>query len=239
MTDSAFNSAKEILAHTHLAQPCTLNSSNNESIPASGMFIPCQINSNAALPLIKAAIQRVHREASLVAMLNPAGVVLSFPPQYSALPTQQIMLNIRQLERDVSRCIHQQSDGSYHITREASISPLDLCALVEALATDYYQRENHRFRSEGKDWRAIPKFDATTHFVLPKGEVFTDESGLRHRKLNSRQALDYAIQCKEQGKTAYEPGALLDHVTLGPVAAHEVFSRLGLLPPGERRFEIN
>lgn len=239
MTDSAFSSAKEILANASHAQPCQITVNGDERDTCNGMFIPCDIDQSTATPLLQAAMSRVHPEAKLITVTNHPGVFVCFPPQYTTLPIQQIAMQLRALERDVADCIRRQDDGAYIIARDPKTHPLDLHELLDAIAGQYYRQEFHRLRQHGKPAEDIEKFDAAPYYLTPKGEVFVDEDGIRYTKLDGRQVREFVRHLKEQGKTTYEPAALLDHVTLGPVSAHEVFSRLGLLPPGERRFEIN
>lgn len=240
MKHSAFNNAKDILAHASHAQPCIVSSTRSDPVPSQGMLISCEVDDSATLSLLKAAIMRIHPDAKLVIATSQPGVILCFPPQFTSLPIQQISIQLRKLERDVAECIRRDDDGSYTITRDATMHPLDLFDLIDTIAGQYYQREYHRLKQLGKTAEEIEKFDATPHFSTPKGEVFLDEEdGMRYTKLDGRQVRYFMRQRQEQGKIAYDVGALLDHVTLGPIAAQEVLNTLGLMPQGLQRFEIN
>lgn len=241
MTPNAFDSAKAILAHAHQARPCILNAKDEEGLPPEGMLVECDITNSAALPLLEAAIHRVHPEANLITVTSHSGVVFCFPPKFKDLPIQQIGQQLRLLERDIAGCITGPNDGSYIITRDPKMHPLDLHDFLGDVASEYYRREMPTASRMADDPNSIPRFDATAHFKLPKGEVLIDDNGVRRTKLNTRQAMDYIYKCKEQGKMEYDLGSLLDHVELGPTAAKEVLNTLGMLPSknAASRWEIN
>lgn len=241
MPPNAFDSAKAILAHAHEARPCILSAKEEEGLPPEGMLIECDIANSAALPLLEAAIQRVHPEAKLVIVANHSGAVLCFPPKFKDLPIQQIGQQLRLLERDIAGCISQQKDGAYLIKRDPKMHPLDLRDFIDDVAGDYYRREMPNASRIADDPNSITRFDANAHFVTPKGEIFIDDNGVQRTKLNTRQAMDYIHKCKEQGKTEYDLGSLLDYVELGPTAAKEVLGALGMLPGKNpaSRWEIN
>jgi hypothetical protein len=233
MPMTAFESAKNMLSQASEARECVVHT-NDSTLPPKATFIPYEAPDMTSLPFLQAAVTRVDPEARLIVPSDGSGIAFSFSKHYATPPFQQINQQLRNIERELPNCISRAADGNYIITRSAKIMPLDVHDMLGTIAKNYYARHHDVAKNTGAKTEP-PHFDATPYYTMPKGEVFIDSEGLRHTRLNTKQAKEYIETNKENGKTQYEFGTLFDHAILGPIAAHEVLTTLGMLPEMGRR----